>query len=327
MTAAFHFFFSFLLCQDIGAFLFHCGTANRCPSQCHKEQNIFLCLCVWCQGSFLLFSFYILLPRSLLNHINKLHLCTHEGHNKKKRPKDVRCVSVAVYACVCVCNIIISNKWQHGKKSTGPRPVGSNRLWIHTLQQTSNFSNKLPSVAKSVIFLGPLWNSAVWLYSHKIYLSHAGLCLLFCFARPACFLVLYWQIVPISLSVTTHRLTGTTLSLCMSLLLSVWAVFALICVSLFISVRLSEWPIACLVPALLVTLFAGLCQFYLSTRPTRMFSPVSNWWLVGRFACLSPGESNNLMDFSETRWTDEACQGKSHSVLMWSWSLVIQLIY
>lgn len=229
--------------------------------------------------------------------------------------------------CVCVTSSSLINDSM--VKSTGPRPVGYNRLWIHTLQQTFNFSNKLPSVAKSVIFLGPLWNSAVWLYSHKLYLSHAGLCLLFCFARPACFLDLYWQIVPISLSVTTHILTGTTMSLCLSLWLSVWAVFARSCVLLFISVRSSEWPIACLVPALLVTLFAGLCQFYLSTRPTRMFSPVSNWWLVGWLVCLFVtrreqqlnGFLRNLVD----RWS--LGQGKRHSVLMWSWSLVIQLIY
>lgn len=100
--------------------------------------------------------------------------------------------------------------WQ---KSAGPRPVGSNSLRIHKLEQTFNFSHKLHSVAKSLILFGPQWNSSVGLYSHKTNLSHAGL--LFSFVRPAYFLAFIGTIVPISLSVTVYGLNCTTFSHCL----------------------------------------------------------------------------------------------------------------
>lgn len=120
-------------------------------------------------GKLWLFSFCIILPKSLLIHINKWHLCAWEGL-KSRGTNNQGSVREAA-------DIIIPNKWQHVKRAL---------VWgqwdptvTESISQTSiQFSNKLYSVAKPVIFLGPLWNSAVWFYSHKIYLSHV--CYLLC---------------------------------------------------------------------------------------------------------------------------------------------------
>lgn len=94
--------FSFLLCQYVSGFLFL--SASWCASQRHKEQTFFffsVFVCVMPGEIWALFMLHNLL-RSLLNHINKLHLCAWVRQSSRRKGHSLRCVW-EYCVCVCVC--------------------------------------------------------------------------------------------------------------------------------------------------------------------------------------------------------------------------------
>lgn len=210
VTASFslrsHFFIP--LCQHVSGFLFLCGSASWCASQCRKEQTFFFfflfqCLRVLCQGNFGSFLFHTMIPRSPLSRVNKMHLCAREGR-RSEGTGDVRARSV------CMCEWLSAgsinqqsgnqsqrlltssspNKLQHGKRvlvpgqrdPTVPESIIHNKHSIFQINYT-------PGPNLSSFFSGGHCGTAPSDFALTRFIwVMLILCLLLCFVHPACFL-------------------------------------------------------------------------------------------------------------------------------------------